>query len=1042
MSRYSIFLLAFFLLPSVSAQTPQDIVVPLQISAGINPPAVLISWANPQPSDIILRRRVKGSAGNAWTELVNAPSTFLNGYFDNGLNGNETYEYAVERKTGILTAYGYGFANFFTPVVDSRGKILVFIDSTTADQLGADLVAFKNDLRGEGWQPVPFKTGPFTSVQWVKNQITNAYNADPTGVKAVLLMGNVPIPYSGSMAWDTKSDHIGAWPCDAYYGDVNGTWTDNSVNIPAAVRAANRNVPGDGKFDQSTLPSAVELPVGRLDFRRLSAATFGLPPVELLRRYLFKNHLWRTGQYKVPTRALVDDHLGWSGGEAFAADGYRNAIPLTGENGVVAGDFLNPQRYLLSYGGGANGTYSSADGIGTVANFAADSVRMVFANLYGDYFGDWDFETNPLLPALLASKGGVLAVSWAGRPHWMQHGLATGETIGYCLKETQNAQHNLAYGDSNGESGAHIALLGDPTLRAKVVAPITNFSAASNCTKVNLHWEASLDPEVLGYMVYRSFSLDGPYARLTPDLVFQTSWEDLSPVADTLFYSVRAVKLEVTPGGGAFYNSSAGAPKSVVFVPGTGPTAIGLGGFLNCNVPSLTLGANFQPPTSTVQWYRPNGEALGGFTATEGGVYTLIVTAPNGCTVAAYATVYQDTLLPQIDLPGNVTLTCANPTASYLVPPAPPGVYYFFNGVEVFGGQNISLATSAVFSVSSSANGCSKTYNVVVQEDKSPPHALISHNGLVLDCTHASLQLFGNSNTPNVFYGWSTNGGGLVFVQNPEVDMPGEYCLVVTGPNGCTSTDCVSVTVGGAAFALQILFADDPCAPGDKTLNANADGGTGPYQYLWSTGSTEQSIVLPASYAGTVHLSVTDSQNCSAQASVEVAVALDVLIVTKKETVSGAADGYIQLLLLGGQAPFDFEWSNGSTTQDIFGLTSDTYSVTITGANGCSAVRGIPLISNVGTEEIASDSSIRVFPNPATNELGVYRLRPSALASVSSEAIHLRLTDLSGRLIETQTGSEAAFFFDTSHLPNGLYVLWAEKNGGSRVACRVAVAQH
>lgn len=1025
--------LFFFALHVASAQTPQDIVVPLQVSAGINPPVVLLSWDNPQPSDIILRRRVKGAAGNTWVELVNASGTLLNGYFDNGLDGSETFEYAIERKTNNVTAYGYGFANFFKPVVDSRGKILVFIDSTTADQLGADLIAFKNDLRGEGWQPMPFKTGNFTTVQWVKNQITNAYNADPSGVKAVLLMGSVPIPYSGSTAWDTKPDHIGAWPSDAYYGDVNGTWTDNSVNIPSTPRLSNRNVPGDGKFDQNTLPSAVELPVGRLDFRRLSAATFGLPPVELLRRYLFKNHLWRTGQYKVPNSALVDDHLGWSGGEAFAADGYRNAIPLVGQGNVVEGEFLNPQRYLLSYGAGW-GEYSGAGGIGTSANFATDSVRTVFASLYGDYFGDWDFESNPFLPALLASKGGVLAVSWAGRPHWMQHGLATGETIGYCLKETQNAQYNTAYGDSNGESGAHIALLGDPTLRAKVVAPVTNFTAVSNCNKVNLHWSAPLDSGVLGYLVYRSFSLDGPYTRISPDFVFQTSWEDNSPVADTLFYSVRAIKLEVTPGGGAFYNASTGAPKSVIFEPGVGPTAIALGGFLNCNMPSLTLGTNFSPPNSTVQWYKPNGEILNGFTATEGGVYTVVVTAPNGCTTAAYASVYLDTLLPQINFPSNVTLNCSTPAPGYLVPDAPANVHYFFNGVEVFPGQIISLASSSIFTVSSTANGCSKNYNVNVQQDFTPPDALVGHNGLVLDCAHSSVQLFGNSTTPNVFYGWSYNGGSLFFIQNPVVDLPGEYCLVVTAANGCTATNCVTVSTVGSVISLQILFVGDPCAAGDKTLQTSVSGGTGSYQYLWSTGETGSSVVLPPTFSGTVALTVTDSQNCTAQSSMELATAIDLLILTKKETAPGAADGYIQLLLLGGQTPFEFLWSNGSTTQDIYNLTSGTYTVTVTGADGCSLVRVVPLISNVASQEIDLGDSLRILPNPAKDELGVF------LLSGESGAIFLYLTDLSGRLIETQTGSKAAFFFNTSQLPNGLYVLWVER-GGKKAAYRVVVGR-
>ncbi len=246
--------------------------------------------------------------------------------------------------------------------------------------------------------------------------------------------------------------------------------------------------------------------------------------------------------------------------------------------------------------------------------------------------------------------------SWLQRAgYWLANGRAVrigcstdwrrGKPSAYCLKETQNAQFNSAYGHSNGESGTHIALLGDPTLRAQIVPSITNLIANSNCNKVNLHWTAAQDSGILGYIVYRSFSQDGPYLQdVSPNFVTQTSWDDIAPVADTLFYAVRAMKLEVTPGGGAFYNSGTSPIQSVIFVPGTGPTAFGLGGTITCTHPSLTLGTNFQPPTCTWQWFKPNGQPLGGFTATEPGVYTVVVTAPNGCTVAAYATVNMDTL--------------------------------------------------------------------------------------------------------------------------------------------------------------------------------------------------------------------------------------------------------------------------------------------------------------------------------------------------------------------------------------------------------------
>ena len=1019
----------------LAAQSPQDLAVPLEVAAGVNPPAVLLSWPNPNVADIQLRRRLKGQPGDAWTVLVDETATFRNGYYDViGLAAAESYEYALERKTGPLRAYGYAYAALQAPVVDTRGKILVFIDSLTADQLGADLIAFKNDLRGEGWQIVPVKTGNHTTVQGVKNKIINAYAADPTQVKAVLLIGSVPVPYSGSQAWDGQADHAGAWPCDAYYGDIDGEWTDVAVNLPNTARAANRNVPGDGKFDQNTLPSAIELPVGRLDFRHLSATLFGLPPVELLRRYLLKNHRWRTGQFETPHRALVDDELGWSGGAAFAAAGFRNAYPLVGENQVVTSDFLTPanERYLLGFGAGADGTYTSAGGIGSAADFATDSVHTVFANFSGHYFGDWDYESNPLLPAALASKGSLLACSWAGNSDWLLHGLAVGETVGYCLRETQNAQYNEAYDHNPQESGIHLALLGDPTLRAKIVKPATQLTAMSNCTQVNLRWTASPETGVFGYLVYRAFDGNGPYTRLTPNAITGTEWSDLAPVADTLFYSVRAIKLETTPGGGHFYNSGTGIVQSVIFQPGTLPTIIGLGGVLNCQVSSLTLGAHFQPPGANIRWFKPDGSALNGFTATRGGVYQVVVTAFNGCTAAAYATVEVDTLLPQLDLPGMVTLDCAHPTALYTVPDTTNGLHYTWNGMPVFPGEVISLSMSAVFTVSSSVNGCSRAYMVSVAQDFSPPEAVAGSDGNALDCTHSFVQLSGNSNVADAHYAWSGNGSEVSFVQNPIVTTAGEYCLTVTTPNGCSATDCIPVEETGETVAVQIFSSGGPCNLGSNvSLGASIISGTAPFQYSWSNGATTTNVDLPPGFSGPLDLTLTDAHGCVGTASYFVAPPVTIFALKSNESASGAADGYIDLEVGGGVPPYSYQWSNGETTQDIDSLTSGVYTVICTDAAGCSASLAIPIMATVGTNALAVAHGLRIFPNPATEAVGIYFRE--------KEAAVIRLTDLAGRLVATRVGEESVFFLPTSSLHSGTYVLWVELPAG-RMQYRLVVA--
>ena len=52
----------------------------------------------------------------------------------------------------------------------------------------------------------------------------------------MFLFGHVPVPYSGDIVPDGHApDHQGAWPCDGFYGDMDGLWTDCSVNVAVAA---------------------------------------------------------------------------------------------------------------------------------------------------------------------------------------------------------------------------------------------------------------------------------------------------------------------------------------------------------------------------------------------------------------------------------------------------------------------------------------------------------------------------------------------------------------------------------------------------------------------------------------------------------------------------------------------------------------------------------------------------------------------------------------------------------------------------------------
>jgi hypothetical protein len=710
-------LLVLFLCFQVShAQTSKDVTVPLTASIAAGPTSITLSWPNPGSAGLLIRRRTKGQGGTAWQQIINLANSNLTTLTDNNVTNGQVYEYMIQRTINNLNAYGYAHVAIQAKPIDSRGKILIFVDSTTADALGVELARLKNDLRGDGWWPIPFHTGPSSTVQSIKNQISTSYTADPGNVKAVLLLGTVPIPYSGNTAWDGHGDHQGAWPSDAYYADVNGNWTDSTVNNISPGRAVNKNIPFDGKFDQSYLPSIVELQVGRVDFRHINAAAFGeADQIGLMRRYLDKNHKWRIGDFSIQNKALVDDNFGYFSGEAFGSSGYRNAYPLVGEANIVETDFFEgteSQSYLLGYGCGG-GNYNGAGGVGSSSNFATDTVNIVFSNLFGSYFGDWDYENDPFMPSALASRGGILTCSWAGRPHGFNQGLASGETIGFCIRETMNAQYNIGFANAFGKGGAHVALLGDPTLRAHVLKPVSDLTLTNlNCKKVELNWTGSTD-SVDGYHVYRAPSQDGPYTRLTTVLTTSTNFIDNSPIPGNLFYQVRAIKNVSAPGGGVYANNSIGAIKFIEFVPSSMMAWFDVS-FIDCNGASEFCGSVTGGGVLPFSYLWSNGSTDSCTLYTLPSLVNLTITDALGC--SAETGEFNVTTTP-ISLSASVINESAPNTNDgavnlSIVGGLPPYQYLWSNGGIT---QNLSGLSGGTYTVTiADANGCTETLSVTI----------------------------------------------------------------------------------------------------------------------------------------------------------------------------------------------------------------------------------------------------------------------------------------------------------------------------------------
>ncbi|HHM20886.1 MAG TPA: T9SS type A sorting domain-containing protein, partial [Bacteroidetes bacterium] len=373
-------------------------------------------------------------------------------------------------------------------------------------------------------------------------------------------LGHLPVPYSGNIYPDGHvENHWGAWPADAYYADLNGSFTDTLINNTSAQLPANHNVPGDGKFDQSAIPTPVEVAVGRVDLYDMPA--FGNDDVELTRHYLQKAHLFKTAQRQARRRALVDDNLNVVLASP-AASGWRNFAPMFTADSVQALDYFSSMRtgsFLWSYGCGG-GTHQSADGIGTTTDFAADTLQNIFTMLLGSQFGDWD-NTDNFLRAPLASPSWTLTNCWAGNPPYTFHQMAMGQPVGYGLLATQNATADDYY---PGPALVHTALLGDPSLRLHYVKQPTGLVLNKTDNAVQLKWSAPENETIAGYYIYRLDSLSGQFVRLNDLPLTDTIYADIFPPDGLHTYMVRTLKLE-TSGSGSYFNLSLGIMDTISY---------------------------------------------------------------------------------------------------------------------------------------------------------------------------------------------------------------------------------------------------------------------------------------------------------------------------------------------------------------------------------------------------------------------------------------------------------------------------------------------
>ena len=338
------------------------------------------------------------------------------------------------------------------------------------------------------------------------------------------------------------------------------------------------------------------------------------------------------------------------------------------------------------------------------------------------------------------------------------------------------------------------------------------------------------------------------------------------------------------------------------------------------------------------------GINLGGpdITNLSSGIYTVTITDANGCITIQNGTVSQPSASLSASSSANQNVSCYGGVNGAITLNVSGGTspysYNWSNGATT---QNISSLTAGTYTVSiTDANGCTANQSQAVTQPSGglAATASASQNVSCFGGNNAAINVTVSGGTAPYSYDWS-NGANT---QNLSNITSGIYTVTVTDANACTEVQTVTITQPSAGLsASSTVTGTVSCFSGNNgAIDLSVIGGTSPYSYNWNTGASSQDLSGLA--AGNYSVTVTDANGCTTANNAVItqpAGSLSASISLSQGVLcNGGNNGSINLTVGGGTNPYAYNWSNGSTTQDISNLSAGTYTATITDANGCNAL--------------------------------------------------------------------------------------------------------
>lgn len=397
----------------------------------------------------------------------------------------------------------------------------------------------------------------------------------------------------------------------------------------------------------------------------------------------------------------------------------------------------------------------------------------------------------------------------------------------------------------------------------------------------------------------------------------------------------------------------------------------------------------------TYKW--SNGATTKDLSGLSEGKFTVDITDKNGCT-------YQASFDLVSPMPLSIEEVVKNPTCEGNADGSislkisggnAPYAYLWSNGSSQPTLQTLAAGTYKVKITDNTGCAVEKEYTLKSQSELK----LISFQKQDVSCFGINtgkieLNVTGAAGSWQVL--WSDGATSL----NRDNLAPGTYSVKIKD-SYCEISSAFQILGPSEALSVSSALQNPSCSGGDGKITLDPKGGTAPYAYRWSNGAIAKD--LSGLGQGKYSVTITDKNGCSIQKEFELTspAAITVEANLKDPSCAGNSDGSISLTIAGGNAPFTYLWSNGSTQSALQNVADGSYKVKVTDQTGCAVEKEF------------------ILKNQSQLTVTVMRVDPVSCSGGDDGRIVLNVTGAKGALtVKWEDGSTG---LERSNLKSGTY---------------------